>query len=538
MELKTADEPECLPLREVPHSSRLFLDYVSRSSSLLPFYPSLKLTGKPADFAPQIHYDDQRRGRVADALERQNRAMGCGDATLKNLERFRRGAYVVVSGQQAGLLGGSLLSMLKAAHAVRLARDLTSQGMETVPVFWVASEDHDFAEVNHAFIPRSDHSLVRVTAEADGPDGAPMSGRRLTAQVEDVLDSVAALLGDSQAIDLLRECYRSGETMASAFEKLFTQLFAPHGLVLLDPADTELHEIAKPLFLRAVTEASDLAKALQERGRELERAGYHEQVKVTGSSVLLFAVRNGVRLSIQRQNAHFSVGGNKLTEQELVAQVERAPQDFNANVLLRPVMQDYLLPTLAYIGGPAEVAYFAQGSVVHQRFLGRVTPVLPRFSASIVEARIQKLMRRYALNIKDLFGGADALAEKIARDNLPSDLESTFQHASELVAQSMGGVSEALQTLDPTLVEAARRAASKMKYQVERLHRRAARATLRRSELFAAHAQELVDALYPEKALQERTVAGIYFLAKYGLDLVDTLIEKADACPEHRILRP
>jgi uncharacterized protein YllA (UPF0747 family) len=200
-------------------------------------------------------------------------------------------------------------------------------------------------------------------------------------------------------------------------------------------------------------------------------------------------------------------------------------------------MQDTLLPTLAYIGGPAEIAYFAQGSVVYERLLGRVTPILPRFSATIIEPRIEKLLQRYDLQFDDLYHGSDPLAEKLAQKTLPPEVDEQFRSARAIVSHTMAGTRESLEKLDPTLVEAAERATSKMRYQIGRLHRRAARAALLRTHILSQHANQIVNSLYPEKSLQERTVGGAYFLSKYGLELIDTLVEAAGSCPEHRVLR-
>jgi bacillithiol biosynthesis cysteine-adding enzyme BshC len=528
---------DCIALKDVPHTSRLFADYLGHSPKLRTFYPSLDLNQKLASFAPSVSYSNSMRETVATALERQNRAFGSGEAAVQNIERLRRGAFTVVSGQQVGLFGGPLLAILKAAHAVRLARDLSQRGIDSIPVFWMASEDHDFAEVNHVELPQQDFSLRRLTVEANGTTGAPMSEMRLEPQVKHLLNETAELLGETAVVEILRESYRPGETMAGAFGKLFARLFAAHGLVLLDPADADLHRATAPLFRRVVGEAAEIARTLQERGKALEHDGYHEQVKVSAGSVLLFAIQDGARVAIERQNSHFSIGKEKLTQEELLAQIEKEPEKFNANVLLRPVMQDTLLPTLAYIGGPAEVAYFGQASVVYQRLLGRATPILPRFSATLIEPKIEKLLERYDLQLADLYHGSDALAEKLAQKTLSPELDEQFRAALAIVTHTMAGVKESVEKLDPTLVEAAERATSKMRYQVGRLHRRAARALLHRTHVLSQHANQLVNALYPEKSLQERTVGAAYFVSKYGVELIDTLVEAAGSCPEHRVIR-
>jgi bacillithiol biosynthesis cysteine-adding enzyme BshC len=283
--------------------------------------------------------------------------------------------------------------------------------------------------------------------------------------------------------------------------------------------------------------AEEIDSALLERGKSLRAAGYHEQVKVTPSSTLLFAKRDGSRVVIHRANGGFVLAGERVTQQELLEEIVAAPEQFSANVLLRPVVQDYLLPTIAYTGGPAEVAYFAQAAVVYEEVLGRVTPVLPRFSATLLDARAQRLMAKYQLKLPDLFRGPEALRELLAIRSLPPELECSFEEAERAVATSVDKLRQGLQKLDPTLVNSATRAGSKMLYQAGRLRRRAAKAELRRQQEIANHADWLSAALYPNKDLQERELAGVGFLARHGIELLHGLHESAKSgCPGHQVV--
>jgi uncharacterized protein YllA (UPF0747 family) len=204
---------------------------------------------------------------------------------------------------------------------------------------------------------------------------------------------------------------------------------------------------------------------------------------------------------------------------------------------LRPVLQDYWLPTLAYIGGPAEIAYFAQAAVVYEKLLGRVTPILPRMSATLIEPRIERLLNKYEVELPELFHGECQLRDCLAARSLPAELKQDFEQARQSVEAALARISESLKTLDPSLVEAASRAASKMHYQVNRLEKRAAQAELRRTEILSRHATQIENALYPNKALQEREIGGLYFYANHGPELIDRLIELAQArCPEHKVL--
>jgi bacillithiol biosynthesis cysteine-adding enzyme BshC len=381
-----------------------------------------------------------------------------------------------------------------------------------------------------------------LQVESRGVEDAPVGTVRFGPEIEPVIERAAWLLGDSEVTTWLREAYRPGETLGSAFGKLFARLFADWGVIVLDPADKEFHEVAKPLFRTAIERASELDEALLARNRALEAAGYHAQVKVTSATTLLFQVKNGARTVVHRKTngangGEFLVGEERVSQAEILDNIERAPEQFNPNVLLRPVVQDYLLPTLAYTGGAAEVAYFAQVAVGYEKLLGRVTPVLPRFSATLVEAKSQRLLQRYGLGLPDLFHGPEKLREVIGQRTLPPDLQQRFEDTKKSLECSMSAVREALARLDSTLTDAASNAEAKMHYQLGQLQARAARAELSRNEVITRHAESLSSALFPNKALQEREIAGVSYLARYGSDLLRKLYDTIHTgCHDHQVI--
>jgi uncharacterized protein YllA (UPF0747 family) len=233
----------------------------------------------------------------------------------------------------------------------------------------------------------------------------------------------------------------------------------------------------------------------------------------------------------------FLIAEQRISRDELLGRVTSSPQDFSANVLLRPVIQDYLLPTLAYTGGAAEVAYFAQVAVVYKALLGRVTPVVARFSATVVDARIQRLLERYGLRLPDLFHGPETLREQMAAGILPKDLQSAFEQAEASLEKSLATIREALARLDSTLVDSASNAASKMQHQLTQLRSRAARAELRQTEVLGRHADLLCNSLYPNKTLQEREIAGIYFVALHGTEFLRGLYDAIQTdCLDHQVI--
>jgi len=536
----------CLPFSQVPHTTRLFTDFLAYSPKVHPFYPrSPNFTEWVKEESSKISYDSARRERVSAILERQNKSWDASPKALANLDRLRKGAAAVVTGQQVGLFGGPMFAIYKALTAVKLAEDATAAGVDAVPVFWLATYDHDLAEVNHVPIPGADGTVQVLTATSHDVPGAPVSAVRFGDEILPPVEEAVKLLGDCEAAKCLRETYRPGETMGTAFARLYARVFAEWGVVLLDASDGELDRIAEPIYRAAVERVDELATAVLARGEALEAAGYHQQVKVTPSSVLLFTLQQGVRTPIQRRAngdaAEFVIGSDagaeKLSQAELLGRIATNPELFSPNVLLRPAVEDYLLPTLAYTGGAAETAYFAQAGAIYEALLGRITPIVPRFSATIVEPKIQRLIERHGVAVADTFNGPEALRRELAERGLPEDLQAAFEATRKSVDSQLSSIKEILVKLDRTLVDAAETARSKIEYQLERLQSQAARAEALKSELVSRHAESLSQALYPDRGLQERGVGGIYFLARYGPELLQQLHDAIHPdCHDHQIL--
>ncbi len=526
---------ECLLLDRIPHTSQLFRDFLERFEKVASYYPSAPF--QPSAFSQQSailaqDYPASRREAVAQVLTRQSHVWRGSEQVFSNLERFRSGAMAIVTGQQVALFGGPLFSVLKAVTAIKLARENSDRGVDCVPIFWMATEDHDIAEVS-TFHYRVEGQMRSLQIHPQIQEHAPVGMATLQPEITAHLDQLALDLGDSQVIDLLRECYQPGARMGDAFARLFSRLFAQHGLILIDPNDPELHQIAAPFFQRAIKTADITTKELLQRSKTLEDAGYAAQVKVTPSSTNLFLIRDGARHSIQRSNGGYSADHQRISREDLLKIAESAPESLSAGVLLRPAMQDFLLPTLTYIGGPAEVAYFAQSEVLYRQVLGRVTPIVPRISATLIEKTVQRKL----LEVSDLFVSSEATRQLLAERSLPASLTEEMEAAKLQIAQLTDSLQQEIRKLDPTLVDAAARAASKMSYQIERLRRRVANAHAIKQQETSRAADLLSTSLYPHAALQERTLGGTYFLAAHGLGLLDEMFASLQTtCPDHQIL--
>jgi bacillithiol biosynthesis cysteine-adding enzyme BshC len=526
-------ETERLPFSSIPHTTPLFDDYLHNFDRVKRFYAQPPLHQDWwADEINKIQYPAERRAAVAAILERQNREFGAGEKTFNNIQRLREGAAAVVTGQQVGLFGGPMFCILKALTAVTMA-----EKAGTVPVFWLATEDHDLEEINTVNLPAGDH-LQKFTVNVPHQEGAPVGTIAFTDEITAAVAQVEAIFGKSEISELLAATYRKGETFGTAFAKLYARIFSDLGIIFLNPLDTALHRVAQAVFRAALEKSEEINNTLLARNQELEGAGYHAQVKVTPSHTLCFCFENGSRIPVRHVDGEFFIGERKLATAELLQEVERCPEKFSANVLLRPLVQDYLLPTLCYIGGPSEIAYFAQIEVVYRKLAGRVTPIVPRIFATLIEPRAAKLLDRYQLSLADMLNTPEKTRELVAARALPDSILKSFDSAAEHLEQALALLQGPLEKLDRTLVDAAENAGSKMRYQLQGVRDKAARAEARKNTEVLRHADELITALYPNKELQEREVGAAYFLLKYGRGVVEQLKATAQVgCGEHQVIR-
>jgi bacillithiol biosynthesis cysteine-adding enzyme BshC len=472
-----------------------------------------------------MQFDDSIRRGVVDILRNQNAAFGGDSETNRNLDRLRDGAAAVVTGQQVGLLGGPAFSVYKALTAIRLANELTAGGTNAVPVFWLATEDHDLAEVDHCFFGARG-GLERFDLTAPSAEGRRVGEIQLGEAVRELSSRAGGILEGAAAGDVARwisGSYRPEETFGSAFAKLMTRIFTGRGLIFLDPLSRELHRLSARTMLQALREHEVLAKDLVARSAALERAGFHAQVKVAENSTLVFRIVDGQRVGVRPKNGGFVAGRIEESLEETLKAAERHPEKFSANALLRPVIQDTLLPTVAYIGGPAEIAYHAQASIVYKQLLGRAPAVLPRAGFTLVTAHVVNLLKKYNVSVQDVFAGRQKLRANMEAEVLPQELTKRFAEGEKVLQELVEGLRDPLARLDKTLAGALDTAAEKMLYQFNSLRGKAGRAEGFRTSVLDAHEREITGLLLPNGELQERSLSLLPFLAANGGELLDHL---------------
>ena len=542
---------ECFPITVLPHVSQIYRDYLAMAESaegagVRRWYGAEPFAGRWAGKAASIDHAT----RLADLLESQAVEFRASDAAKANIEKLRAGARAVVTGQQVVLFGGPLLTLLKAATAVARAKEATrATGVEHVPVFWLATEDHDLKEVDQvSLLTKTSVETLRMGLKVG--HAVPVGGVVPGPELEAVLDRASELLEFAPVSEWLRECYLADSdgtrpTLALAFGRLMARIFAEEGLIVMDAASRGFHALGARTLRYAIEHADELHAASIARSEELVKAGYHAQVLVAegGSMLFLLDETTGERVALRRTTSgngdpQWKAGTRVYSSADLIAILETAPERLSPNALLRPVFQDTLLPTAAYVGGPAEIAYFAQSAVLYEAILGRITPVLPRLSATLLEPSVAAVMDKDEVQLPDAMTTADELAQRLGARAMPIAAKRKLAAVGNAVETELAALTDYLGGMDESLGRAAEVSGSKMLYQMNRLRRMAATFELQKEASLRKHAEAITLNVFPDGHPQERVLAGIWFIAKYGEGLVERLVGVAgNQCPGHVVVR-
>ena len=517
----------CIRQTEIPSATRLFSDFLYRYDRVSEFYRHPPDTGSIPTVARDVRLDPEHRRTLVEVLRSQN-LLG-GPAAEAHLDLLAQPETVAVAtGQQVGLYGGPVFTLYKALTALKLADHLRQAGTPAVAVFWLATEDHDIQEVDHAWVFDSNNQPVRLQAQAEHLPNQPVGTVSITSNHAAMLQPVLSELPyGSEAIELGKAAYGLDATFQSSFAALLQRLLAGRGLIVLDPMSPIIRRLAVPLFQQAIEKADALRGRLRERSAALEDAGYHAQVHVAEDSSLLFSIDEGRRSPLKVEGA----------QQALLGRLTASPESFSPSALLRPVTQDFLLPTAAYVAGPAELAYLAQAEVLYADLLGRMPVVLPRASFTILDSRAGRLLERYGLSVPDCLVGPEQLRARIAGHLVPRRLENTLAESESQIEQALESAKRELQAFDPTLGSALETTSKKMLYQFGKIRAKAAQESLRRDSRAENAAAYLTGLAFPEKTLQERVYSVLPFLARHGFEFIEKVAGAIQPdCHDHQVL--
>ncbi len=536
-----------IPFERIPHQSRLFLDFLQAPPNLNEFYP--EKNAPLEDFAERVleNYKTDRTA-LGDALTQLNKSLGASQKTLENIELLRESdCLAIVTGQQAGLFSGAIYTIYKAVSAVKLAADLKKNHIKAVPVFWIAEEDHDFEEVKKTFVLDKKGKLAESNnAPPERIENAPVGLTRLDETINETVEALFEKFSHTEFTDeikiLLSESYEPGETFSTSFAKFLTKIFADYGLIILMPLDSELKKLCAPIYAEAVEKSDEIIAALLERNAELKKSDYQPQVLVEKDSFPFFyqnesGVRQALRKNLDNGKVKIHKSKTEFTVDELAAIARTSSSSLSPNALLRPVVQDYLLPTLVYFGGAAEIAYFAQNSAIYKVLKRPITPISHRASLTIIEPKDARTLGKYDLSFTDLFDGKDALQSNVVERFLNEKTARVFEEVEAGINSQLMLLAANLDAKEPTLAANLANRRKKILWHIAALRGKYHRAEMSKNEVAANRLENLFAALLPHDALQERTLNVVTFLNSYGTNFIEWVYDAIESGEQdHRIL--
>lgn len=531
---------ESIPFAEIPGQSKLFTAYQNDPGALRRYYPNaVRSHTEVAERIPDVLANYKAdRNVLCDALRETNVKFGASPETLESIELLRDPDTVaIVSGQQAGLFTGPLYTIYKALSAVQMAECLRRRGFKAVPVFWVATEDHDFEEVSNTFIVGKKGNVVELRNEPKRCfDNWPVGYVKLDDSIAETIEELFYNITPTEFTDELRSLidhgWRSGEYYGDAFGRMLTKLLGKYGLIVLCPLNPALKQLAAPVYVQAIERSAEIVEALQKRSEQLVNDGFPAQVHIGDDYFPLFwQARDDTRNSLKKsKDGTFKTkdGTREFTLHELAEIAAHEPARFSPSVVLRSVVQDYILPTVCYFGGGAEISYFAQSGEVY-RILGRpVTTILHRQSFSFVETKHAKTLARYDLGFDDLFKGVDELLPRIVEQHLDRETGRLFADVEERVNAELHRLDASLSQIDPTLSESLAKRRRKIIYHIASLRNKFHHVQVRKDEMIDRQITSMFESVVPKGHLQERSLNIAYFINRYGVKFVDWVYRAID----------
>ncbi len=534
------------PISKLPGAKPLVADYFDNFEQVAEFYNGDYR--QPENFlhrADEIKARDLPLAKLVPILKEQNQSYGCGLQTLEKIDwLLERRACAVVTGQQTGLFGGPLFTIYKTLTTIKLAERLsrTCEGCH-VPVFWLASDDHDFREVNHINILDKENQPTRILYDGHPADSRlPVSNVKLSDRISAALDQLDSETHPSDFKDAvmnrLRDAYQPGVIFSTAFAKWLMALFEPFGLIIIDASDARIKALAKPLFRNEIAAGSPSTHAALAASARLQENGYHNQVPLQDGFLNLFHTAQE-RNAIAHQDGQFAVRNTQTTfsESTLLQEVESHPEFFSPNVMLRPLYQDALLPTIAYVAGTGEGAYYAQMKGIYEHFGISMPVIYPRKSLTLLEGKIAKILGRYDLSVRDFWQDGEHLVNTIARAQLPDSLEQQIEATLACFGENLEALQHTVAEFDPTLIDFIKNTRGRLEGQVDGMQKKILQAFKKRNDVMRQQILKGQNSLYPNRHLQERELNILPYLFKHGFGFIDKLYEAIDISSfEHQVV--
>jgi len=537
--------------RNLPDINDLFLDYISEPSKIMAFFNGhfsepdafIKIVNQKSE---SYHHESFNRNVLCDILTEQNKLFGGGERVFLNIEKLREEkTFAVVTGQQVGILTGNLYTIYKAINTFQLSNFLSEKYPEYnfVPIFWMEADDHDFLEVNSINILNSENKIQKISYFENGqpqerylkPINSIVFDETITKFIDELQSCLLNTEFSPKLINLVQDCYRPGVSFTVAFGKFFQQLLGDKGIILLNPADTKIKNLVIPIFERELRTYPRSCESVIEISAVIEQM-YEPQVKPR--PINLFFTHQGNRYVIEPKTDNtFSLRNSrqKFSEEELFSLLYSNPEYFSPNVVLRPITQDYLLPTITYIAGPSEIAYFSQLKEVYSLFNIPMPIIYPRSSVTFVERRVAAFFDKYELPL-ELFYEEGLLRNKMMYKVNEIKIEDIFSDYFDEINAITYKLIEKIEQIDKSLTDGLKNRKDRYLEIVENFQRKFLDVQAKLNESNVIKLKLYLNMLYPEGVLQERFFNITYFINKYGLDFISKLIDSVQLEPTYHQL--
>ena len=520
-------------VRRFPWIRPLAGDYAYNFERIEGLYAGNPLDGDAwRDAVRRAQAHPRERAALAELIRDQQTQRGAPDAALRAASRLAlEDSVAVVTGQQAGVFGGPMYTLLKALTALQLARSTESkQGVPAVAIFWVEAEDHDWDEIKSCTVLDAEFQPRTVTlADLEGAGERPIAQLTLDDGVEQTIVELASSLQQTEftagVLDDVRAAWRPGTGMARAFAVWLERVLGPYGLVVFESADPAAKPLAAAVFAQELARPGQTAALAARAGEELAARGHAPQVVPQADNVSLFSIEEG-RKPIKRHGDQLVIGDRTFDSAALARTAASTPASFSPNVLLRPIVQDTLFPTICYVAGPSELAYLGQLRGVYEQFGVPMPLMFPRSTATLLDSGATRFLRKYDVPFEELRTPDESALNKLLEAQLPESVETSLRDAVSRTDEAMARVIQALPQLDPTLVGAAKTTLGKMEHELRSLHTKVIHAAKKRHDTLRRQFTRAQAQAFPEGHPQERTLGVVYFLNKYGPGLVDLLLEE------------
>jgi len=507
--------------------------YVHDFGSVAPLF-----AGNPAD--PQdwrstierVQRGARHRDTIADVLDRQLTRRGAPAEARRAAAALRNpDSVAIVTGQQAGLFGGPLYTLLKAVTAIQLAAKIEAEhGIAAVPLFWVDEEDHDWDEIRAAHVLDNDLAVREVVL----PDVAGVRAQTISRLILD--DAANEAIGElerclpasaftSEVIAQLRSHYCPGASVSGAFAAWMDTLLGRHGMVVFESADASVKPLLADLFAEELAHPGRTSKMALEAAAEMRRLGHEPQVEPGEESTALFYIDESGRQPIRHRERRYVLGDRKVSVDALVDEARTHPERFSPNVLLRPIVQDRLFPTICYVSGPSELAYQAQLKDIYGTFKVEVPLLYPRASATLIDSAAARFIDRYSVPLEAFQAQDDTVLNKLLEDQLPASLERTFEATNRELAERAKALKNDVVQVDPTLGGAVETTIERIAESLKTLHHKIVHAAKRKDDTLRRQFDRTRSLTFPGGVQQERLLNVVFAVNRYGLNVCERLIE-------------